>query len=128
MALADKECDIEPDKFLLYITTRLPNPHFTPELSARVTIIDFTVTIKGLEDQLLARVVLQEKPELEQERQKLQAEVNGYQKKIVELQDDLLYRLSSCEVKVLFTPALQAQTFTFRDLCWMIQKSLTCLP
>lgn len=88
VALADKECDIEPEKFTLYITTRLSNPHFTPELSARVTIIDFTVTIKGLEDQLLARVVLQEKPELEQERQKLQAEVNGYQKKIVEVSEN----------------------------------------
>jgi len=106
VALADKECDIDPDKFSLCITTRLPNPHFTPELSARVTVIDFTVTIKGLEDQLLARVVLQEKPELESERTKLQAEVNGYQKKLVELQDDLLYRLSSCEGSLLDDPEI----------------------
>ena len=65
-------------------------------LSKRVTVIDFTVTIKGLEGQLLAKVVLQEKPELEYERTKLQVEVNGYQKKRVELHDDLLYCLSSC--------------------------------
>ena len=106
VALSDKECDIDPEKFSLCITTRLPNPHFTPELSARVTIIDFTVTIKGLEDQLLARVVLQEKPELESERTKLQTEVNGYQKKLVELQDDLLYRLSSCEGSLLDDPEI----------------------
>ena len=100
------EFDVDPEKFSLCITTRLPNPHFTPELSARVTVIDFTVTIKGLEDQLLARVVLQEKPELESERTKLQTEVNGYQKKLVELQDDLLYRLSSCEGSLLDDPEI----------------------
>ena len=94
IALADKELDYT-ETFKLFMTSRLPNPHYTPELSAKVTVIDFTVTMKGLEDQLLGRVVAKEKPELQEQRKQLLQEVNGYQKKIKELEDDLLFRLAN---------------------------------
>eukprot|EP00955_Chlamydomonas_euryale_P053282 355458-Chlamydomonas_euryale.AAC.1 len=35
----------------------MPNPHYLPEVCIKVTIINFTVTMKGLEDQLLGEVV-----------------------------------------------------------------------
>lgn len=97
MPLADKEVDFDPN-FKLFITTRLPNPHYTPELSAKVTLIDFTVTMVGLEDQLLGRLIGKEKGELEEQRQSLIEEVQNYKKKIKQLEDDLLDRLSNSTV------------------------------
>ena len=90
--VGDKECDV-CDGFMLYVTTKLANPAYTPEVFAACSIIDFTVTMKGLEDQLLARVILFEKAELEEERIALAAEVQANKKKMKELEDNLLYKL-----------------------------------
>ena len=35
------------------MTSKLSNPHYLPEVCIKVTIINFTVTKSGLEDQLL---------------------------------------------------------------------------
>ena len=47
------------------MTTKLPNPHYLPEVCIKVTLINFSVTFRGLQDQLLGDVVIQEKPEVE---------------------------------------------------------------
>jgi len=36
----------------------MPNPHYLPEIFIKMTIINFTVTFMGLEDQLLGDVVV----------------------------------------------------------------------
>jgi dynein heavy chain len=41
--IADQDMDYD-DNFRLFMTSRLANPHFSPELAAKATIIDFTVT------------------------------------------------------------------------------------
>ncbi len=62
--LGDKECEFN-SAFRLLLHTKQANPHFPPELQAQTTLINFTVTRAGLEEQLLGQVVTHERPELE---------------------------------------------------------------
>ncbi|KAM9212758.1 dynein axonemal heavy chain 14 [Dugong dugon] len=55
-------------KFRLYISTEIANPHFLPSVHNFVTMINFTVTFQGLQDQLLSTVVMHEVPHLENQR------------------------------------------------------------
>jgi len=51
-------------EFKFYMTTKLRNPHYLPEVSTKVTLINFMITFEGLSDQLLGIVVEKENPEL----------------------------------------------------------------
>jgi dynein heavy chain len=77
------------------MTSRLANPHFSPELAAKATIIDFTVTQGGLEQQLLGRLISKEQKHLEDQIQALQEEVTMNTKILSDYEDDLLERLAN---------------------------------
>ena len=99
------------EHFRFFITTKLPNPHYLPEVAVKVTLLNFMITpegkyiicdmsffysffrslffshffffllsfpsfsflffLKGLEDQLLARTVKEERPDLASEKERL---------------------------------------------------------
>lgn len=98
--IADQDMDFD-DKFRLYMTSRLPNPHFSPELAAKTTIIDFTVTQGGLEQQLLGRLIGMEQKSLEDQLQQLNEEVTYNKKMLQSYEDQLLQRLASAQGSLL---------------------------
>lgn len=61
------------------------------QLAQYITLL-LALSIIGLEDQLLGKLILKEKHELEEQRQQLLEEVQSYKKKIKQLEDDLLFR------------------------------------
>ena len=96
VTLGDKDVEWNPS-FKLFLHTKLSNPHFAPEVQAETTLINFSVTEDGLEDQLLALVVRKERPDLENSKAKLISDQNGFKIKMKELEDDLLQRLAAAE-------------------------------
>jgi dynein heavy chain len=98
--VSDQNMDFSP-KFSLYMTSRLPNPHFSPELSAKCTVIDFTVTLIGLEQQLLGRLISMEQKSLEESLSALQEDVQANTKSLQDLSDQLLERLATSQGNLL---------------------------
>ena len=83
------------------MTTLSANPHFLPEVCIKVTLINFTVTLEGLEDQLLSRVVRQERPELEEKRTELLHGLVNDRFRLRELEDRALTLLHSSRGNIL---------------------------
>jgi dynein heavy chain len=94
--VGDKECEYCRG-FSLFMTSKNANPVLSPEVCAKICLINFSVTLKGLEDQLLGRIVQMERPELEETRLMLLEELTGNTLKIAGLQNELLDRLSNSE-------------------------------
>ncbi|EKX45970.1 hypothetical protein GUITHDRAFT_94428 [Guillardia theta CCMP2712] len=82
------------DQFKLYITTKLPSPHYAPEVSTKVVLINFTITPVGLQDQLLGITVEVERSEFEAKRQMLVVQNASYKKQLAEIEDKILKMLS----------------------------------
>ena len=91
--MGDKELSLSPN-FNLYLHTKLQSPHYPPEIQAECTLINFTVTESGLEDQLLALVVKRERLDLAEKKDQLIQDLNGYKIQLNKLQASLLKQLA----------------------------------
>lgn len=103
--VGDKELEYDKD-FKLYITTRMPNPHYTPEVSTKVTVVNFTVKESGLEEQCLGIVVKAEQQQLENTKNEVIQKIATNKQTIIELEDKILRMLSESKVNLLEDVAL----------------------
>jgi dynein heavy chain, axonemal len=140
--MGDKEVEYN-SKFRLILHTKLANPHYKPEMQAQTTLINFTVTRDGLEDQLLAEVVKAERPDLEELKVQIrkfddtllkkltahfQAELtkqqNDFKIMLKTLEDDLLSRLSSAGDNILGDTALVENLETTKKTAAEIERKV----
>eukprot|EP00929_Paragymnodinium_shiwhaense_P082767 TRINITY_DN4377_c2_g1_i1.p1 TRINITY_DN4377_c2_g1~~TRINITY_DN4377_c2_g1_i1.p1 ORF type:complete len:2551 (-),score=809.20 TRINITY_DN4377_c2_g1_i1:84-7481(-) len=98
--LGDKELTLHIN-FRLFMQTKLSNPHYPPEVQAETTLINFTVTEDGLEDQLLFLVVRLERPDLAKKKAELIAQQNEFKVTLAQLEALLLEKLANAEGDIL---------------------------
>ncbi|KAH0502213.1 Dynein heavy chain 10, axonemal [Microtus ochrogaster] len=92
--LGDKEVDYDSN-FRLYLNTKLANPRYSPSVFGKAMVINYTVTLKGLEDQLLSVLVAYERRELEEQREHLIQETSENKNLLKDLEDSLLRELAT---------------------------------
>ena len=106
------------------MTSKMANPHYLPEVCIKVTIINFTVTKSGLEDQLLGYVakhphtmvnqgkqfllfflcrdvVRLERPDLEEQRNQLIVRINSDKNQLNAIEDRILKLLFHSQGNIL---------------------------
>uniref|UniRef100_A0A8D0HGT5 Dynein axonemal heavy chain 2 n=1 Tax=Sphenodon punctatus TaxID=8508 RepID=A0A8D0HGT5_SPHPU len=128
LRLADKEVEYHED-FRFYLTTKLSNPHYTPETSSKTTIVNFAVKEQGLEAQLLGIVVRKERPELEEQKDSLVLNIAAGKKKLKELEDEILRLLNEATGSLLddvqLVNTLQTSKVTATEVTEQLETSET---
>ena len=87
--------------FRFYITTKLANPAYSPEVSVKVTLLSFLSTQEGLEDQLLNTVVGEERPDLSEQKNQLVVANARMKSELKDIEDKILYMLSNSQGNIL---------------------------
>ncbi|XP_063098619.1 dynein axonemal heavy chain 2 isoform X4 [Cavia porcellus] len=128
MRIGDKEVAYNPS-FRFYITTKLSNPHYSPETSAKTTIVNFAVKEQGLEAQLLGIVVRKERPELEEQKDSLVINIAAGKRKLKELEDEILRLLNEATGSLLddvqLVNTLQTSKVTASEVTEQLETSET---
>ena len=100
LRIGDTDLDYD-NRFKLYMTTKMSNPHYLPEVSIKVGLINFTVTMEGLEEQLLGDVVRREEPKIEAEQNKIVKDISEGQRDLRAIEQSILNSITSTAGNIL---------------------------
>ncbi|CAK87804.1 unnamed protein product (macronuclear) [Paramecium tetraurelia] len=92
MYMGEKEILYNPN-FRFYMTTKLANPKYKAETQTRVTLVNFTVKQKGLEEQLISVVIQIMEAQLEKSKNDLVNKKSQNEITLRKLDDDILKML-----------------------------------
>lgn len=89
------------DTFKFFMTTKLSNPHYAPEVQVKVSLLNFTITMGGLEEQLLGVVVAEELPDLSAQKANLVVQNAANNKQLFDIESEILFLLSNSTGNIL---------------------------
>ena len=88
-------------EFKFYMTTKLANPHYAPEVSVKVSLLNFMITMEGLQEQLVNVVVEQERADLATKRGELVVQMAKMKKEMQDIEDEILHLLANSQGNIL---------------------------
>jgi dynein heavy chain len=97
LKLGDKSVQWNED-FKLFMTTTLPNPHYSPETSVKVSILNFAITPSGLEEQMLNNFVQLEMPDLQEKKNQIVEENARSAKVLYDIETSILEALDTDQI------------------------------
>ena len=89
------------ESFRFFITTKLPNPQYSPETCVKVTLLNFAITPTGLEDQILGVTMKMELPEVQEKKEMLTVNNARMKSQLKEIEDKILYLLENSKGNIL---------------------------
>ncbi|VDB92823.1 BgtA-20854 [Blumeria graminis f. sp. tritici] len=98
--LGKQQIDFSP-AFKIYLSTRDPSATFTPDVSSRTTLVNFTVTQSSLQTQSLNEVLKSERPDVDERRSNLIKLQGEFKVHLRQLEKKLLQALNESRGNIL---------------------------
>ncbi|KAK8888098.1 hypothetical protein M9Y10_039159 [Tritrichomonas musculus] len=89
------------DNFKMFLSTKYPNPHYSPEVCSQVILINFTTTQEGLSDLLMNNLIEVERDDLDKKRIQIMEANAANTKKLKEVEDEILQIVSNAGSDIL---------------------------